>query len=52
VHEYEAQPDVAIGGRSFARPNWKCRLVTEFAVPLFNRIDRANPSGPHPGAPT
>ena len=49
VREYEARPDVVAigGGIEFVEPNWKCRLVTDVAVPLFNRLDFANPAGPH-----
>jgi len=49
VHEYDRHEDVvAIGGEiEFATPNWKCRLLTDGFIPLFNRMDRANPAGPH-----
>ena len=49
VEEYRRHPEVvAIGGEiEFLRPNWKSRLLTRFFIPLFNRIDRANPRGPH-----
>src|SRR5690242_9866892 len=49
AREYERRSDVvAIGGEiEFASPNWKSRLLTRFFIPLFNRIDRGNPAGPH-----
>lgn len=49
VREYERQGDVvAVGGDiEFICPRWKSRLLTRFFIPLFNRIDRGNPAGPH-----
>jgi len=49
VAEYDRRPEVvAIGGHiEFTSRNWKCRLLTRFFIPAFNRIDRSNPDGPH-----
>ena len=49
VREYDQRPDVvAIGGEvEFTRPNWKSQLLKHLFLSLFNRIDRANRSGPH-----
>jgi len=49
VREYARRPEaVAIGGHvEFTRRNWKCRLLTRLVLPVFNRIDRSNPDGPH-----
>ncbi len=49
VREYERHEDVvAIGGEiEFDCPNWKSRLLTQWFIPHFNRLDRANPAGPH-----
>ena len=49
VQEYDRRADVvAIGGEiEFTSPNWKSRLLTRFFIPLFNRIDRGSPAGPH-----
>ena len=49
VSEYARRPEVvAIGGHvEFTSRNWKCRLLTRFFIPAFNRFDRRNPDGPH-----
>ena len=49
AREYDAHPDVvAIGGAiEFFGANRPGRLLTEGVLPFVNRIDRANPAGPH-----
>jgi len=49
VREYEMHSDVvAVGGEVYFRePNWKGWLFTRCVLPLLNRLDRANPAGPH-----
>jgi peptidoglycan/xylan/chitin deacetylase (PgdA/CDA1 family) len=49
VATYDAHPDVvAVGGAiEFMDPNRRGRLLTDGLLPLVNRIDRANPAGPH-----
>jgi peptidoglycan/xylan/chitin deacetylase (PgdA/CDA1 family)/GT2 family glycosyltransferase len=49
ISEYVRRPDlVALGGDvEFVDTNWKTRLLTRLFLPVFNRMDRANRSGPH-----
>ena len=49
VRTYEERPDVvAVGGEVYFRePNWKGWLFTRCLLPVLNRVDRANPAGPH-----
>ncbi len=49
IATYDAHPDVvAVGGEiEFTNANLKGRILTRGILPWLNRIDRANPSGPH-----
>ncbi|MEP7028774.1 MAG: glycosyltransferase [Candidatus Eisenbacteria bacterium] len=49
VAAYDADPTVvAVGGAiEFSDPNLRGRLFTRGLLPWINRLDRANPSGPH-----
>jgi len=46
---YDANPDVvAVGGAiHFADANLKGQILTRGLLPILDRIDRANPAGPH-----
>ncbi|HEY2955200.1 MAG TPA: polysaccharide deacetylase family protein [Candidatus Eisenbacteria bacterium] len=49
VREYDRDSNlVALGGEiDYWDSTWKSRLFTRVIIPLVNRIDRANPKGPH-----
>jgi peptidoglycan/xylan/chitin deacetylase (PgdA/CDA1 family) len=49
VFAYDAHPDVVAvgGGIEFTNANLKGRILTRGILPWLNRIDRANPAGPH-----